>query len=84
MRRHSGGDADPDVAAYTVGYTVQVSKDGENWITVLDRDEHELSTANQQALFTGLGQHVRVTVTSLPDDPFVVPALAEVAVLGNR
>jgi hypothetical protein len=51
---------------------------------VLDRDEHELSTANQQALFTGLGQHVRVTVTSLPDDPFVVPALAEVAVLGNR
>jgi F5/8 type C domain-containing protein/rhamnogalacturonan lyase-like protein len=70
--------------AYQFGYTVEVSQDGETWLTVLDRTDNDRTERTQQALFTGLGQHVRVTITALPPVAGSRAGLAEVTVLGNR
>jgi hypothetical protein len=70
--------------AYQFGYTVEVSKDGEDWVTVVDRTDDDRTARTQQALFTGLGQHVRVTVTDLPPVAGARAGLAEVTVLGHR
>jgi hypothetical protein len=70
--------------AYQFGYTVEVSRDGEDWVTVLDRTDNDRTSRTQRALFTGLGQHVRVTITALPPVAGARAGLAEVAVLGNR
>jgi outer membrane protein assembly factor BamB len=70
--------------AYRFGYTVEVSTDGQDWVTVLDRTTNDLASRTQRALFTGLGQHVRVTITGLPPGTASHAGLAEVAVLGHR
>jgi outer membrane protein assembly factor BamB len=71
--------------AYQFGYTVEVSKDGTEWVTVVDRtDDNQLTERTQPALFTGLGQHVRVTITGLPPVAGSRAGLAEVTVLGHR
>jgi hypothetical protein len=70
--------------AYQFSYTVEVSKDGTEWVTVVDRTDNQLTDRTQPALFTGLGQHVRVTITGLPPVAGSRAGLAEVTVLGNR
>jgi hypothetical protein len=69
---------------YRYGYVVEVSKDGKEWVTVVDRRDGDRTTRTQQALFTGLGRHLRVTVTDLPRVPLARAGLAEVTVLGHR
>ncbi|MEV4630042.1 discoidin domain-containing protein [Micromonospora sp. NPDC049523] len=73
-----------EAAQFGYGYTVEVSKDGLTWTKVLDRAADPDAAQTQRGLFTGLGQHVRVTLTDLPDLPFARPGLAGVSVLGNR
>jgi F5/8 type C domain len=70
--------------AYQFGYTVEVSKDGQDWVTVVDRTGSDRTDRTQQALFTGLGQHLRVTITGVPPVAGARAGLAEVTVLGNR
>jgi hypothetical protein len=70
--------------AQDIGYTVEVSKDGEEWVTVVDRAEGDSSEQTQQARFTGLGQHVRVTFADPSKRGLHLTGLAEVRVLGNR
>jgi hypothetical protein len=70
--------------AYQFGYVVEVSKDGVDWVTVVDRTGNDRATRTQRALFTGLGQHVRVTITDLPPVAGARAGLAEVTVLGHR
>jgi hypothetical protein len=51
---------------------------------VVDRTGNNRTDRTQRALFTGLGQHVRVTVTDLPPVAGARAGLAEVTVLGHR
>lgn len=73
-----------DGKAYQLGYTVEVSKDGQDWVTVVDRTDNDRADRTQKALFTGLGQYVRVTITHLPPGAAAYAGLAEVSVLGHR
>ncbi|GAB3964709.1 discoidin domain-containing protein [Plantactinospora veratri] len=75
---------DPHGAEFRYGYLVETSTDGQHWVPVLDRTDNTLTSSTQRGLFTGLGRHVRVTVTDLPEVPYARAGLAEVAVLGNR
>ncbi|MFC6018566.1 discoidin domain-containing protein [Plantactinospora solaniradicis] len=75
---------DPHGTEFRYGYVVETSTDAQNWVRVLDRTDNDLTAATQQALFTGLGRHVRVTFTDLPEVPYARAGLAEVAVRGNR
>src|SRR5690606_11081024 len=70
--------------AYQIGYTVEVSKDGQEWVTVVDRTDNDWADRTQRALFTGLGQYVRVTITELPPGAAVYAKLAELAVVRHR
>jgi hypothetical protein len=60
---------------------VEVSKDGRHWVKVVDRRRSERTEQSQKALFTGLGQYVRVTFTRMPPIPLSRAGLAEVKVL---
>nr|MDT0660151.1 hypothetical protein [Micromonospora sp. DSM 115978] len=75
---------DVDGVDYRYGYRVEVSTDGRDWVTVLDRSAADRTEPTQRGLFTGLGRYVRVTVTDLPNVPFARAGLAEVTVLGHR
>ncbi len=69
---------------FQYGYIVEVSKNGRHWVKVLDRRRNDRTAQSQKALFTALGQYVRVTFTRVPPIPFARAGLAEVKVLGYR
>jgi len=64
----------------TAGYRVQVSRDGQDWVTVEQRGGGLVIAKVERRDFTSLGRYVRITA-----ERTVVPfSFAEVSVLGTR